>query len=112
MAASSTMNQWLLAHRGRQLRTSPADELVALDAARVAADSRGDSERVAAIDRQLDQLFEQARQLAAEEHRASSASARFSSGVRRPIVRRPSVAEQANRWLAEATGRARIGRYI
>ena len=98
------------AQRG-QLRVTPADELAALDADRATAEARGDVERVEALDRQLDELFATTRErVAADEHeRRSQAAAtmRFSSGVRRPVQKRPSPAQQMDAVLLRATNRTR-----
>lgn len=101
------MNEWLIAQSRGRLRASPADELHALEAARARAEDRGDVEQLEAVDRELDRLFEDARQQAAEEHRAAAASARFSSGVRRPIRRELPPAQQMDQTLLRVTGRLR-----
>ena len=107
---ATSVNEWLLlsqARGRRQLRASPADELAALDAHRVAADTRGDSARVEAIDARLDELFQEARGAATAERREASAAMRFASGTRTPLKKKLAGPQAMDRTLLRITGRIR-----
>ena len=99
------MAELLTIASGRAAR-GPGDELRELEVARARAESRGDVARVAAVDRQLDELFGAIRESIDAEKSENAARARFSSGVRRPVPPpKPSPAAQMNRLLLERSGR-------
>lgn len=107
------MNDWLLQQRDRRLsrRDTPAGEYAALTAQRTRADATGDSAGVEAIDARIDELFATVRQSIDDEKRQeaaeTSATMRFSSGVRRPIRKQPSPSARMDQMLLQLTGRSR-----
>jgi hypothetical protein len=92
-------SEWLTTQLlGRPPAADPRDELARLQAthAQLASDSEAVASEIAQLTEQLD---ERQREEAAETRQM------FASGVRSPLVRKPSVNEQANAWLLAMTGR-------
>lgn len=105
---TSAGTQWLVAQfRGRQLRVGPAGELRSAEAALDAAESRGDQQAIDEANAELDRLFSEARGRTEDAKRESSAAMRFSSGPRKPIVKRPTPNAQMDAAILRASGRSR-----
>lgn len=98
------MNELIAQLSGRAAR-DPAAELHAAEAALHGAESRGDQQAVDEGNQAIDDLFTAAREQAREEASQAARAARFSSGVRRPVVRRPSPSAQMNAAILRASGR-------
>jgi hypothetical protein len=98
---TTTDSDWLTKAL-RRAPTTPAEQLAELEAERAAA-----VERVQDVDDRLDELVGRVRAAREEQDAQGAQAIRDSAGVRRPIVGRPSIAEQANGWLLTATGRVR-----
>ena len=103
---TSTMSEWLAIASGRAVR-QPADELRDARSALRRAEEVGDRDAIDAANGRIDELFEAARERRREEQRESAAAARFSSGVRKPLVKRPSPNQQMDAAILRATGRLR-----
>ena len=102
------MNEWLIPRRDRrQLPVAPADRLRRAEVALAEAESRGDQQAVDEASRGIDDLFQEARLAAAEERAAAARAARFSSGARMPLRRKPSRSAQMNQAILQLTGRSR-----
>jgi hypothetical protein len=102
--ATGQMDQLIIGwHQKRQMRSGPPNPLQAAEAELAAATDAGDQERVDAANEQLDRLVSEARERQREE--AARVQASFSSGVRRPIIPRPSPSAQMNEIMVLASGR-------
>jgi len=99
------MSEWVATQlRGRRLPAGPGDELRALEAERDRAEARGDLELVADVDHRLDELVAAARARVrdAEREERRRAVELSAPGVRKPVPRRQTPAEQMAAMIARA----------
>lgn len=98
------------------MRAEPAGELRAAEAALDAAEARGDQQAIDEANAELDRLFGEARARTEDARREqasqASATARFSSGVRRPLKRELSASQRMDAVLLERSGREPVRRRI